>query len=77
MKIQQKLAIGFFRTKINMLNLVNKKWAAQQAFRLFCTPMMKSTYKGKVIPPHAEKLQFSLNGKQVKGFRFNHPQKKN
>ena len=76
MKIQQKLAIGFFRTKINMLNLVNKKWAAQQAFRLFCTPMMKSTYKGKVIPPHAEKLQFSLNGKQVKGFRFNHPQQK-
>ncbi|MBP9097285.1 MAG: alpha/beta hydrolase [Ferruginibacter sp.] len=76
MKIQQKLAIGFFRTKINMLNLVNRKWAAQQAFRLFCTPMMKSTYKGKIIPPHAERLQFSFNGSLIKGFRFNHPQKK-
>ena len=76
MKIQQKLAIGFFRTKINMLNLVNRKWAAQQAVRLFCTPMMKSTYKGKIIPPHAERLQFSFNGSLIKGFRFNHPQKK-
>lgn len=76
MKIQQKLAIGFFRTKINMLNLLNRKWAAKQAFRLFCTPMMKSTYKGKTIPPHAERLQFSFNGSLIKGFRFNHPQKK-
>ncbi len=76
MNIQQKLAIAFFRTKIHLLNLFDKKQAAKLAFRLFCTPMMKSSYTGKKIPDLAERLSFTLNGNTIRGFRFNHPRKK-
>ncbi|MEO6489125.1 MAG: alpha/beta hydrolase [Ferruginibacter sp.] len=73
MKIQQKIAIGFFRTKINLLKLINNRKAAEEAFRLFCTPMMKASIKQKEVFKRAEPLQFELNGQLVKGYRCNHP----
>ena len=76
MNIQQKLAIAFFRTKIHFLSFFNKKEAAKLAFRLFSTPMMKSSYKGKQIPPNAERLSFKQEGQTISGFRFNHPKQK-
>ena len=72
MKIQQKLAIGFFRTKINLLRLVNHRKAAEETFRIFCTPMLKSKVKVNHFV-EAEPLAFSLNGQTVKGYRVNHP----
>lgn len=76
MKIQQKLAIAYFRTQIHLLSIFSKKQAARQAFRLFSTPMMKSSYKGKQLPAHAERLSFPLDGNTISGFRFNHPKQK-
>ena len=75
MKIQQKLAIGFFRSKINILSVISTRKAAAEAFRIFSTPMMKSSIRQKEIFIHAEKLQFPFDGKLVHGFRCNHPQK--
>lgn len=74
MKIQQKLAIGFIRTKINILRIISTRKAAEATFRLFSTPMMKSNGKEKEVFMNGERLQFSLNGKLIKGFRCNHPQ---
>lgn len=71
MKIQQKLAIGFFRTKINLMKIINTRKAAEETFRLFCTPMMKRTPIQKGIFGNAEALSFTLNGSLVKGFRCN------
>ena len=76
MKIQQKLAIAYFRSQIHLLSIFSKKRAARQAFRLFSTPMMKSSYKGKQLPAHAERLAFPLDGNTICGFRFNHPKQK-
>jgi len=71
MNIQQKLAIRFLRAKINLLSVISKRKAGEEAFRIFCTPPAK--YKGKeaVIFTSAEKLIFSLNEKKVIGYRCN------
>ena len=76
MKIQQKLAIGFIRNKINILRLISTRKAAEEAFRIFSTPMMKSAIKEKDVFINGERIQFSLNDMIVNGFRCNHPQQK-
>jgi esterase/lipase len=73
MKIQQKLAISFFRAKINLLRIISIRIAAKETFRLFCTPLMKTSVKEKAVFTNAEPLQFSINGNLVNGFRCNHP----
>ncbi len=72
MNVQKKLAFGFIRAKLNTLSIINKKKAGEEAFKLFCTPVLKSR-KISSIFDKAEKLQFLLNGRSVKGFRCNHP----
>ena len=74
MKLKQRLGITYIQTKIKLTALVKKKKAAEQAFQLFCTPFAKA--KRKEEPKNAEALQFKLNNKTVKGYRWNHPQQK-
>lgn len=76
MKVQQKLALGIIRTRINLLALLSTRKAAEEAFRLFCTPLGKNTIKPKPLFEKAEQLQFSIDGKKIHGFRFHHPQSK-
>ena len=61
MKIQQKLAIRFVSTKINLLSVLSKRKAGEEAFRIFCTPPIR--YKGKManVFINAEPIQFFLN----------------
>jgi pimeloyl-ACP methyl ester carboxylesterase len=73
MNVQQKLALAFIRTKLNVLTRISKKKAAEQAFRLFCTPLAKKTRKENDAFKDAEHLQFPLNGLPVKGYRCGHP----
>ncbi|MEP7163721.1 MAG: alpha/beta hydrolase [Ferruginibacter sp.] len=75
MKIQQKIAIGFIRTKINMLRMISHRKAAEETLRVFLTPMMKSRIKEKEVFSRAEPIQFTLNDVLIKGFRCNHPKK--
>ena len=72
MNVQKKLAFGFIRAKLNTLSIINKKKAGEEAFKLFSTPLLKSAKQSDVFS-QAEPLQFLLNGKSVKGYRFNHP----
>ncbi len=76
MKVQKKLALGYFKTKLNLLSLVNKQKAGEEAFKLFCTPFLR--YQGPEAPvfKDAEKLTFQLDGKKIIGYRCNHPQQK-
>ena len=76
MKVQQKLAIGIIRARINLLALMSTKKAAEEAFRLFCTPLGKNTIKPKSLFENAEQHSFVLDNKRIHGFRFNHPQQK-
>lgn len=71
MKLSQRLALKYIRTKFKLLSAISKKKAAAAAFRLFCTPQSRNKKPPPKIFEEAEKLQFSLDGIPVKGWRFN------
>lgn len=71
MKLVQRIAIGYYKTKIKTIALVSMRKAAEKAFELFCTP-----YSGKPkrkVPPifnHAEKLNFENDGLIIRGWKW-------
>lgn len=73
MKLAQKIAVGYFRTKFRLLTAVSKKRAAEKAFDLFRTPQRRVKKKLPKVIAEAEKLQFKLEGNTVRGWRWNHP----
>jgi pimeloyl-ACP methyl ester carboxylesterase len=75
MKIMQKLAIRFTRLKFKVLAAFSKKTAAQKAFQLFCTPFAKPIKRVPPIFEKAELINFKLNGLNVRGYRWNRPQR--
>ncbi len=74
MKLKQRLAITYIRTKFKILTVFSKRVTAEQAFRLFCTPMERSI--ATQVPKNAEGIGFTWNGLQINGYRWNHPQPK-
>jgi pimeloyl-ACP methyl ester carboxylesterase len=76
MNVQKKLAIGFIRTKLNLLSVISKRKTGEEVFRIFSTPLVK--YKGREadIFKKAEKLEFKIGHNLIKGYRCNHPQPK-
>lgn len=74
MKFLQRLGIRYIQTKIKLTGLLKKRWAAEKAFTLFCTPLVKT--KRKEEPKHAEALAFTVNNNIIRGHRWNHPQSK-
>jgi len=74
MKLKQKLAINYIRAKFKVLSGLSPKYAAKQAFKLFCTPLHRSLAKEPF--KNAEPLQMTINGLKVNGNRWNHPQAK-
>lgn len=71
MKLKQKLAITYIRTKFKILSFVSNRKTAALAFQLFCTPYLKSDSKKPVVFASAELLNFTLNGLNVQGYRWN------
>jgi pimeloyl-ACP methyl ester carboxylesterase len=71
MKLKQKLAISYIRTKFKLLSHVSKRKTAEQAFELFCTPILKTHIKNRTVFERAEPVYFILNGLKVNGFRWN------
>lgn len=71
MKRSQRLKIVFIKTKFKVTGLFSKQKAARQLFTVFCTPY--ATTKRNEEPKEAEALQFTCNGKKIKGHRWNHP----
>lgn len=71
MKLSQRLALRYIKTKFTLLTAISKKKAAAEAFKLFCTPQSRNRKKLPKIFEEAEKLQFELDGVVVKGWRFN------
>ena len=73
MKLSQRLAIRYIRTKFKLLSSISKKKAAASAFDLFCTPQRRNIKPLPKIFEQGEKLQFKLGDSMVKGWRWNHP----
>ncbi len=71
MKLSQRLAITYYKTKIHTIGLVSPKKAAEIAYELFCTPR-KPRRKLKEPPlfHKAERLNLLVNDIKLTGFRF-------
>jgi pimeloyl-ACP methyl ester carboxylesterase len=70
MKLSQRLAISYIRTKFKLLAAISKKKAAEKAFVLFCTPQRRNLKQPPKIFEKAEKLQIKVEGLNVKGWRW-------
>ncbi len=70
MKLTQRLALRYIRTKFKLITAISKKKAANKAFQLFCTPQSRNRKKLPPVFEKAEKLQLMLNGKKIRGWRF-------
>src|SRR6185503_17778745 len=72
MKLSQRFALSYIRTKFKLLSSISKKKAAVKAFELFCTPQKRNRKPLPRIFEQAEKLQFKLEGIPIQGWRWNH-----
>ncbi|MEP7377489.1 MAG: alpha/beta hydrolase [Chitinophagaceae bacterium] len=71
MKLGQKIAVAYIRTKFRLLAAVSKKKAAAKAFELFCTPQFRNAKELPAIFKEAEKLQFRFQEYNIAGYRWN------
>ena len=76
MSLAQRLVLKYVRTKFKILSSISKRKAAEKAFQLFCTPQSRDKKKFPPVFEKAEKLQFPLEGNNVRGYRWNHPSEK-
>ena len=71
MKLSQRLALSYVRTKFRLLSSISKKKAAEKAFELFCTPQYRNKKKLPKVFEAAEKLSFLFEGYRIRGYRWN------
>ncbi len=71
MKLSQRLALSYIRTKFKLLSTISKKKAAEKAFELFCTPQQRNKRPLPKIFDQAEKLDFKIDNITVRGWRWN------
>lgn len=70
MKLAQRIAIRYIRTKFKLLAAISKKKAAEEAFELFCTPQNRNKKALPKIFEQATTLSFKLDGIPVRGWRW-------
>ncbi len=71
MKLSQRIAISYIRTKFRLLTAISKKKAAAKAFELFCTPQTRNKKKLPKIFEQADTVQLNVPGNKVQGWRWN------
>ena len=72
MKLRQKLAVTYIRTKFKLLAAVSKNRAATRAFELFCTPQSRTLKRNlPAVFKEAEKLNFRFQNYTIAGYRWN------
>jgi pimeloyl-ACP methyl ester carboxylesterase len=73
MKLSQRLALSYIRTKFKLLSTISKKKAAEKAFELFCTPQRRNVKPLPKLFEQAEELHFKIDNVMVQGWRWHHP----
>lgn len=77
LKLTQRIAIGYYKTKIKTISLLSKRKAAEKAFVLFCTPYSgKPKRKAPAIFHNAQKLSIQLDNLTIRGWQWQ-PEKQN
>ena len=69
MKLGQRAAIFYIRTKFKLLSAISKKKAAVHAFELFCTPPTRDKKELPDIFKRGEKLEFRFIEFDIAGFQ--------
>ena len=71
LKLAQRMAIGYYKTKFKVLSLLSSRTAAKSVFKLFCTPYSgKPKRKAPSIFHKGEKISFDLNGITINGWKW-------
>jgi len=70
MKLQNFIK-AFYKTRVRALALVSKKRAGDAAFRIFCTPLGKGSYRISPALQSAEQLSLQFLNYHLKGYRWN------
>jgi len=71
MKLAQRVVIGYFKTKLRTIGMVSPRMAAEQAFKIFCTPYTKGVHqKAPPIFHKAIPQVWTYDGLQIKGFHW-------
>ena len=76
MRLGERIAIGYYRTKFRILSTVSKKKTAEIALDLFSTPQFRYKRIFPKIFDEAERLTFFIEGETVQGYRWNKGQNK-
>lgn len=76
MKLTQRLALKYIRTKFKLLSAISKRKAAEKLFKLFCTPQYRNRKKLPPVFDKSEKLHFTFEGNTIRGYRWNYPSEK-
>jgi esterase/lipase len=71
MRLIQRLALKYIRTKFKLLSTFSKRKAAEKAFRLFCTPQYRNRKKLPRIFEQAETIRFIFLNYTIQGYRWN------
>jgi pimeloyl-ACP methyl ester carboxylesterase len=71
LKLSQRIAISYYKTKIKTIGLISKKLAAQKALTLFCTPFSgKPKRKESPIFRTAKKIVCNYNKLKLIGWQW-------
>lgn len=71
MKLAQRVVIGYYKTKLRTIGMVSPRIAAEQAFKIFCTPYTKGIHQKQ--PPIFHKAQAKscfFEDNEIKGFHW-------
>lgn len=69
MKLAQRVVIGYYKAKLRTIGVVSPRKAAEQAFKIFCTPYSKGVKQKEPIIFHkALRQTLDFEGLQIKGF---------
>ncbi len=71
MKLTQRALIRYYRNKILGLSIFSPRYAAKEAFKIFCTPF--ASRPPKKVPPvfdKAENISFAIKKLTIRGFRW-------
>jgi esterase/lipase len=71
MRLSEKLALTFIRTKFKLLSLLSKRKAAENAFLLFCTPQYRNLKPPPRVFEFAEKVQYRFREFTIAGYGWN------
>lgn len=71
MKLGQRVVIGYYKTKLRALGLASPRMAAEQAFKIFCTPYSNGVKQKEPLIFHkAIKHSVQFEGLNIRGFQW-------